>query len=142
MRRVAALSGARIFDGERWHDEAAILIDDGRILDIVARHAVPADAALECVEGGMLVPGFLDAQVNGGGGVALNDAPTAEAMNRIAAAHRPFGTCRLLPTLVTASPEATTATWPQRIAPARRSSASTSRGRTSIRFAEASMTAG
>ncbi|MFO1086656.1 MAG: N-acetylglucosamine-6-phosphate deacetylase [Reyranellaceae bacterium] len=110
MRRVAALSGARIFDGERWHDEAAILIDDGRILDIVARHAVPADAALECVEGGMLVPGFLDAQVNGGGGVALNDAPTAEAMNRIAAAHRPFGTCRLLPTLVTASPEATTAT--------------------------------
>jgi N-acetylglucosamine-6-phosphate deacetylase len=50
----------------------------------------------------MLVPGFIDAQVNGGGGVALNDAPTAATMNRIASAHRPFGTCRLLPTLVTA----------------------------------------
>ena len=53
----------------------------------------------------MLVPGFIDAQVNGGGGVLLNDAPTAEAMDRIAAAHRTFGTCRLLPTLVTTSDE-------------------------------------
>lgn len=109
MTRVTALSGARIFDGSRWHDDSAILIGDGRILDIVARHAAPADAAVERVEGGMLVPGFLDAQVNGGGGVALNDAPTAEAMNRIAAAHRSFGTCRLLPTLVTAAPEITAA---------------------------------
>lgn len=110
MTRITALSGARIFDGERWHDASALLMGDGRILDIVAQHAVPADAALERVDGGMLVPGFLDAQVNGGGGAALNDSPTAEAMNRIAAAHRPFGTCRLLPTLVTASPEVTAAT--------------------------------
>lgn len=108
---ITALSGARIFDGDRWHgDDAAILIgDEGRIQGIVAREAVPADAAIERVAGGMLVPGFLDAQVNGGGGVALNDAPTAETMNRIAAAHRRFGTCRLLPTLVTAPVETTTA---------------------------------
>lgn len=109
MTRITAVSGARIFDSERWHDDSAILFGDGRILDVVAQHAVPTDAALERVDGGMLVPGFLDAQVNGGGGVALNDAPTAETMNRIAAAHRPFGTCRLLPTLVTAPPEVTAA---------------------------------
>ncbi|MGE0576231.1 MAG: N-acetylglucosamine-6-phosphate deacetylase [Reyranella sp.] len=109
MTRLTALSGARIFDGRSWHYDSTILIGDGRILDIVARHAVPADAAAERVEGGMLVPGFIDAQVNGGGGVALNDAPTAETMNRIAAAHRPFGTCRLLPTLVTTLPEVTAA---------------------------------
>src|SRR5262249_12631875 len=47
------------------------------------------------------VPGFIDAQVNGGGGVLLNDAPTARSMERISQAHRRFGTCRLLPTLVT-----------------------------------------
>ena len=109
MTRLTAVSGAPIFDGECWHDDSAILIGDGRILAIVAKHAVPADAAIERVEGGILVPGFLDAQVNGGGGVALNDAPTTETMDRIAAAHRPFGTCRLLPTLVTAQPESTAA---------------------------------
>ena len=109
MTRLTALSGARIFDGKSWHDESAIMVGDGRVLDIVARGTVPADAAMERVEDGMLVPGFLDAQVNGGGGVALNDAPTAETMNRIATAHRPFGTCRMLPTLVTAPPEVTAA---------------------------------
>ena len=107
MTRLTALSGARIFDGTRWHEDSAILIGDGCVIDIVARGTVPADADMERVEGGVLVPGFLDAQVNGGGGVALNDAPTAETMNRIATAHRQFGTCRLLPTLVTAPPEAT-----------------------------------
>jgi N-acetylglucosamine-6-phosphate deacetylase len=109
MTKVSAVSGARIFDGSRWHDDSAILIGNGCILDIVACHAVPAEAGIERVEGGMLVPGFLDAQVNGGGGVALNDSPTAATMNRIAAAHRSFGTCRLLPTLVTAPPEVTAA---------------------------------
>ncbi|MGH8431136.1 MAG: N-acetylglucosamine-6-phosphate deacetylase, partial [Solimonas sp.] len=48
-------------------------------------------------------PGFIDVQVNGGGGVLFNDAPTSESMDRIAAAHRAFGTCRLLPTLITTS---------------------------------------
>lgn len=109
MTRLTALSGARIFDGTGWHDDSAILIGAGCVLDIVAQRAVPADAAMERVGDGVLVPGFLDAQVNGGGGVALNDAPTAETMNRIATAHRQFGTCRLLPTLVTAPPEATAA---------------------------------
>jgi N-acetylglucosamine-6-phosphate deacetylase len=56
--------------------------------------------------GGTLAPGFIDAQVNGGGGVLLNDAPTPHTMEQIWLAHRRFGTCRLLPTLVTTRPEA------------------------------------
>jgi N-acetylglucosamine-6-phosphate deacetylase len=95
-----ALAGARIFDGSRWHDGAAVLIRDDRIAGIVPRPDLPADAVVEEVDG-LLAPGFIDAQVNGGGGVLLADTPTAEAMDRIATAHRPFGTCRLLPTLVT-----------------------------------------
>ena len=100
---LTALAGARIFDGSRWHEGAAALVREGMIVGIVPRSDVPATALLESVDGGMLVPGFIDAQVNGGGGVLLNDAPTADAMDRIAAAHRAFGTCRLLPTLVTTS---------------------------------------
>jgi len=101
MSGLTALAGARIFDSERWHDGSAVLIRDGAIAGIVRQSDLPADAAVQRLDGGMLVPGFIDAQVNGGGGVLLNDTPTAEAMDRIAAAHRAFGTCRLLPTLIT-----------------------------------------
>ena len=106
MTGITALTGARIFDGDRWHDGAAVLIRDGAIMGIAPQSDLPPDAAVQRVDGGMLVPGFIDAQVNGGGGVLLNDTPTAEAMDAIAAAHRPFGTCRLLPTLVTTSTDA------------------------------------
>ena len=101
MSGLTALTGARIFDGDRWHEASAVVIRDGVVVGIAPQPDLPTDAAVERVDGGMLVPGFIDAQVNGGGGLLLNDAPTAEAMDRIAAAHRAFGTCRLLPTLIT-----------------------------------------
>jgi N-acetylglucosamine-6-phosphate deacetylase len=104
---ITALTGAAIFDGSRWHDGAAILIRDGRILAIAPQSGIPTDARSERLDGGMLAPGFIDAQVNGGGGVLLNDAPTPSTMEKIWQAHRQFGTCRLLPTLVTTAPETT-----------------------------------
>jgi N-acetylglucosamine-6-phosphate deacetylase len=51
--------------------------------------------------GQMLVPGFIDTQVNGGGGVLFNEQPTVEAIRAIGAAHRRFGTTGFLPTLIT-----------------------------------------
>ena len=58
---------------------------------------------------GMLAPGFVDLQVNGGGGVMLNDHPDVEASAPSARAHAPFGTTALLPTLITDTPEITAA---------------------------------
>jgi N-acetylglucosamine-6-phosphate deacetylase len=52
------------------------------------------------LDGGYLLPGFIDTQVNGGGGVLFNDSPTAEAIGQIGAAHRRFGTTAFLPTLI------------------------------------------
>jgi N-acetylglucosamine-6-phosphate deacetylase len=101
--RTTALAGARLFDGSRWHEQSAVLMRDGVIVGIVLANDIPPDTAVERVDGGVLAPGFIDAQVNGGGGILLNDAPTAEAMNGIWAAHRAFGTCRLMPTLVTST---------------------------------------
>ena len=60
-----------------------------------------AGSRLHDLEGRRLVPGFIDCQVNGGGGVLLNDEPTIESVRRIVAAHRSFGTTGLLPTLIT-----------------------------------------
>jgi N-acetylglucosamine-6-phosphate deacetylase len=47
-----------------------------------------------------LVPGFIDCQVNGGGGVLFNDAPNVDTIRRIGAAHAKFGTTGFLPTLI------------------------------------------
>ena len=67
-----------------------------------ARGEVPPDwPQTRLPAGAFLAPGFIDLQVNGGGGVLLNDRPTADGMRAIARAHRRFGTTACLPTLIT-----------------------------------------
>jgi len=110
MNPVLAIRGARIFDGEDWNDGKAVLIADGAVESIVAAAAVPAGMETIDLLGGFLAPGFVDLQVNGGGGVMLNDAPSVETIRRICAAHAPFGTTALLATLITDTPETTSAT--------------------------------
>jgi N-acetylglucosamine-6-phosphate deacetylase len=97
---MTALVGARILTPLGWLDYAALLIGDERIIDAVPMTALPSDVTVETVTGGMLMPGFIDTQVNGGGGVLFNDAPTVETLATMAAAHRRFGTTALLPTLI------------------------------------------
>lgn len=101
MSVPSAFVGARIFDGESWHDDAALLVEAGKVTAIVSSAAVPATAERCHLDGGMLVPGFIDLQVNGGGGVLFNNAPSVEAIRTICAAHAQFGTTALLPTLIT-----------------------------------------
>ncbi len=97
-----AVLADRVFDGHGWHTDAAVLIRDGRIVALGAAGEVPADwARTRLPAGAFLAPGFIDLQVNGGGGVLLNDQPTAEGMRAIARAHRRTGTTACLPTLIT-----------------------------------------
>lgn len=118
MTKIAYQSG-RIFDGESWHDDAALLVQDGVVEAIVARGAIPAGADIVAA-GDMLAPGFVDLQVNGGGGVMLNDHPNIEGIETICRAHAPFGTTALLPTLITDTPEITAAAIAAGIEAARR----------------------
>src|ERR1041385_5075997 len=100
--RQHALLARRVFDGHRWHDEAAVLIRDGRVAGIGRWSDVPGDWPQERLADDLvLAPGFIDIQVNGGGGVLLNDQPTADGMRAIARAHRRYGTTGCLPTLIT-----------------------------------------
>jgi N-acetylglucosamine-6-phosphate deacetylase len=109
MSDVLALFAKRIFDGEAWHENAALVVRGDAIKGIVGRDEIAAGA--EIVEAGhMLAPGFVDLQVNGGGGVMLNDHPDVEGIETICRAHAPFGTTALLPTLITDTPEVTAAT--------------------------------
>lgn len=106
--RLAILSD-RIFDGRQWHSGAAVLIEDGRVRGLAARGETEGWPQRQLPGGTILAPGFIDLQVNGGGGVLLNDDPSPEAMRAIARAHRRFGTTACLPTLITDTREQTQA---------------------------------
>ena len=95
----SAIFPDRVLIDGAWREGRAVLVEDGRIAAIVAPDALPAGTEIARVSGS-LVPGFIDTQVNGGGGVLFNDAPTVEGIAAIAAAHRRFGTTGLLPTLI------------------------------------------
>ena len=100
-----ALTGARVFDGESIHNEMAVVIDGSRIAEVVAVENLPKDIERRVLKAGLLVPGFIDVQVNGGGGALLNDNPTVNTVRRIAESHRKFGTTGMLPTVITDAPE-------------------------------------
>jgi len=98
---ATALVNGRVLLDDGFRDRLAVLVEGGRIAAIVADGDARARAAGRVdLEGGHLVPGFVDAQVNGGGGVLLNNTPTVEGIAAIARAHRRFGTTGLLPTLI------------------------------------------
>lgn len=109
MKGLFAISGARIFDGSEWHEGKSLVIEGGRVRAIVPAGSEPGEVQLIRAAGRMIVPGFVDLQVNGGGGVLLNEKPSVDGIRTICAAHAKFGTTALLPTLITDTPETTQA---------------------------------
>jgi len=105
MRQL--LTGARLFTGDSILDGHALLIEDGRILDLIPHQAAAQAEVVSLPAGSLLAPGFIDTQVNGGGGALLNDTPTADAVRTIVAAHRRYGTTGLLATFITDSSDKT-----------------------------------
>ena len=104
-RRPHAIAASCVFDGAVAHRNAAVIISGERIEGLAQRAELPADLPVHEMPGGVwLAPGFIDLQVNGGGDVLFNDAPTPQTIRQIAAAHRRFGTTALLPTLISDSP--------------------------------------
>ena len=97
---MEALAGARLHTPEGIVAGCALLLADGTIRDIVSDDAIPAGARVTRLEVGTLAAGFIDLQVNGGGGVMFNDAPGVEALAAIGRAHRAFGTTGFLPTYI------------------------------------------
>ncbi len=80
--------------------DQAVLAEGGRILRIVPAVAVPANAVKEDLSGGTLLPGFVDVQVNGGGGALFNESPTVDGLKAIGKAHARFGTTGFMPPII------------------------------------------
>ena len=97
---LAVLINGRILTEAGVVDGKSLVIENGRIAAILDAADAPAGATRHDLDSGLLVPGFIDTQVNGGGGMLFNDAPTVETIAAIGAAHRPFGTTGFLPTLI------------------------------------------
>ena len=98
---ACVLSNARVLTEQGFREQQSVLVRDGRI------EAVGNDGEIEAgeievrdLEGQLLLPGFIDLQVNGGGGVLFNDSPTVETIRSIGAVHRRYGTTGFLPTLI------------------------------------------
>jgi len=104
-----ALVGAEIFDGSRRLRDAAVLVEGEGVAAILEPGTLPEDAVRIDLHGGLLAPGFVDLQVNGGGGALLNSALSVEGVRTICAAHARFGSTALLPTLITDTPAVTEA---------------------------------
>lgn len=97
---MRVFTGGLIFDGTALREGLALAADHDRTLRIVPEGNAP-EGKLIPLDGDILCPAFVDLQVNGGGGVLLNDAPTQTGLATIARAHRDAGTGTILPTLIT-----------------------------------------
>lgn len=95
-----ALTGARVFDGAHMLEGRAVVIENGRIVVVPQERDLGAGIRRRAVAG-LLAPGFIDVQVNGGGGTMFNDVRSVEGLRTIASAHRKYGTTGLLPTFIT-----------------------------------------
>jgi len=97
-----ALVNGRVLADHGTRDDLAVLVRGGRIEALVPAGDPSLDKATHHdLQGRLLLPGFIDVQVNGGGGLLFNAAPTVDTLRGIAAAHRRFGTTGMLPTLIT-----------------------------------------
>jgi N-acetylglucosamine-6-phosphate deacetylase len=96
-----AFRNGRVLIGDAILSDRVVVIDGPRIVSIDTDGGRPHGARREYdLAGRTLLPGFVDVQVNGGGGVMFNAEPTVDGIRTIARAHRRFGTTGLLPTLI------------------------------------------
>ena len=98
-----AITGSKLFNGKKFIEHKALLIDDQHIAGIVNEDAIPTDFQVKKLDGGILSPGFIDLQVNGGGGKLFNNSPDKESLNTIISAHQYFGTTSIMPTVISDS---------------------------------------
>ena len=95
-----ALTNAQVLTDDGFQSGIAVLVENGRIAALLPESGLPDGVARRDLGGNFLLPGFIDVQVNGGGGVLFNNAPTVDALRAIVAGHRKFGSTGLLPTLI------------------------------------------
>ncbi|OIQ28906.1 MAG: N-acetylglucosamine-6-phosphate deacetylase [Alphaproteobacteria bacterium MedPE-SWcel] len=106
---LCTYTGGPIFDGVRLREGYAAQFREGRLVALMPSAELNERGEDIDLKGDILSPGYVDLQVNGGGGVMLNDAPGPADIIRIIEAHRAMGATTILPTLITDTAEKTAA---------------------------------
>ncbi|MFM2589152.1 N-acetylglucosamine-6-phosphate deacetylase [Vibrio sp. TBV020] len=100
-----ALTNCKIFTGSDVLVEHAVIINNNLIDAVCPISELPEGIETRDLNGANLSPGFIDLQLNGCGGVMLNDEITAETMQIMHEANLKSGCTSFLPTLITSSDE-------------------------------------
>ncbi|EIJ2377287.1 N-acetylglucosamine-6-phosphate deacetylase [Vibrio alginolyticus] len=100
-----ALSNCKIYTGSDVLTDHAVIIENDLIQSIVPVSELLQSIEVKDLAGANLSPGFIDLQLNGCGGVMLNDAITPETMQIMHQANLKSGCTSFLPTLITSSDE-------------------------------------
>ena len=95
----AVLAGT-VFDGEAVHRDCAVVIEATRIAGVIPRAVLPAGMRTRALpDGAWLAPGFIDVQVNGGGGLRVSGLVSTETTEK-----RPSSTACFAASAVPSSP--------------------------------------
>ena len=100
-----ALSNCKIYTGSDVLTDHAVVIENELIKKVCPISELPEGIEVRDLDGANLSPGFIDLQLNGCGGVMLNDEITAETMQIMHKANLKSGCTSFLPTLITSSDE-------------------------------------
>ena len=100
-----ALSNCKIYTGSDVLTDHAVVVENGLIKQVCPVAELPDGVEVRDLDGANLSPGFIDLQLNGCGGVMLNDEITAETMQIMHRANLKSGCTSFLPTLITSSDE-------------------------------------
>jgi N-acetylglucosamine-6-phosphate deacetylase len=105
MTSAFAVTARRIFDGKRMHADAALVVEGEMVRAIMSQADLPAGMPRSGTPVALIAPGFIDLQVNGGGGALFNNDPTETGIRAICEAHARYGTTALMVTFITDRPE-------------------------------------
>jgi N-acetylglucosamine-6-phosphate deacetylase len=96
----SAIQAQTLFDGDCLLANHSVIIENGHVIRVLPNAELPDDIDRQVLGAGILAPGFIDVQVNGGGGVMFNNLPHRTAVDRMTTAHRAYGTTGMMPTLI------------------------------------------
>jgi N-acetylglucosamine-6-phosphate deacetylase len=103
------LLGAKIHDGTAMHEGKALVHESGILVGMLDQNDLPEGCTKQHLNGGVIIPGFVDLQVNGAGGVMFNDIQSVETLETMSSALASVGTLAFMPTLITDTPESSQA---------------------------------
>jgi N-acetylglucosamine-6-phosphate deacetylase len=99
-----AITAPTVFDGEGFLQNHCVIVQGETVAQVIPAVECPAELDKLVLESGTLAPGFIDLQVNGGGGLMFNNAPTSATLDIMLTAHRASGSTSILPTVMSDTP--------------------------------------